>query len=296
MYKGLVNIIESNKVLDQDDNELATGTGSEELDRIIAEAGYAYDPKQDIFYSIMDPWQKEMGYCRLYDEAAAPMGMIVDCEPIYFEYDGRKWLIEFWKGQFDLVTGCEIGVYNTSEPELNIPGFFTGTFYKAAGEEDLLEMSYVLYKNGKKLFERKDKHWWLSGFKLGEFSEPSELSADISITLKDEEMRDAFVEGVKRAGYSEKEISIINNTVSLKFDKPRTEQPLSRTAVTDWVIQRKNELLCNTYRNLTRDYTNLRDKIRIVQQRVPNIYLKILNMGKSRQLFKAYDRIKDYLN
>lgn len=297
VYKGLVKIIEANKGPEQDDdNESKKGTGSEALDNIIAGAGYAYDPEQDIFYSIMNPWQREMGYCRLYDEAAAPLGMIVDCETIYFEYEGKQWLIEFWKGQFDLVTGCEIGVYNTREPELNIPGFFSGSFYEAAHEDDLLDMSYVLYKNGEKLFEREDKHWWLSGFKLGEFSEPSELSADISITLKDENMRDAFVDGLIEAGYLEEEISIDNNTVSLRFDKPRTAQPLSRTAVTDWVIQRKNELLCNTYRDITKDYTNLRDKMRVIQQGVPNIYLKILNMGKNRSQFKAYNRIKNYLN
>jgi len=45
----------------------------------------------------------------LYDEAAAPLGMIVDCEPIHFEYKGKRWLIQFWKGQYDLPTGAEVG-------------------------------------------------------------------------------------------------------------------------------------------------------------------------------------------
>jgi len=59
------------------------GTGNDELDKAIEIAGYSYDPKQDIFYSTMDPWQRDIGYCRLYDELAAPLGMIIDCEPIY---------------------------------------------------------------------------------------------------------------------------------------------------------------------------------------------------------------------
>ena len=39
------------------------------------------------------------------------MGMIIDCEPVRFYYGGKKWLIELWKGQYGMTTGCEIGVY-----------------------------------------------------------------------------------------------------------------------------------------------------------------------------------------
>ena len=79
-------------------NGVVNVTGNDEVDKAIGAAGYSYDMKQDMFYSRMDAWQREMGYCRLYDEVAAPCGMIIDCEPINFEYDGKKWLIEFWKG------------------------------------------------------------------------------------------------------------------------------------------------------------------------------------------------------
>jgi hypothetical protein len=71
------------------------GTGNEDLDKIIAIGGYSYDPQQDIFYSNMDAWQREFGYCRLYDEAATPLRLIMDCEPIYFDFKEKHWLIEF---------------------------------------------------------------------------------------------------------------------------------------------------------------------------------------------------------
>lgn len=83
------------------------------LNEFIEPYGYAYDSHQDIFYTKIDAWQREMGYSRLYDEAAAPSSMIIDCEPIYFEYDNKRWLIEFWKGQYGMTTGFEIGVYHT---------------------------------------------------------------------------------------------------------------------------------------------------------------------------------------
>ena len=51
-------------------------------------------------------------YAYGYDAAALAMNAIIDCEPIFFDYAGKTWLIELWKGQYGLETGCEIGVYN----------------------------------------------------------------------------------------------------------------------------------------------------------------------------------------
>jgi len=260
-------------------------TGNKELDKAIENAGYSYDLKQDIFYSSMNAWQRNLGYWRLYDEAAAPSGMIIDCEPIYFEYDGKKWLIEFWKGQYDLTTGCEIGVYTTAGPYLNINGVINGTFYNCASNADRLQMSLVLKKNGKTLFTRQDKHWWLTGFKLGEFSEPSELTIDLVVTLKDEVMRNSFLKGLKRAGYLESDITINGNVVGLVFNKARTPQPNSRTTETDWIIQKANKLSCDKYIYITKPYDNLPDKINAIHEQAPDIYGEIMNIGRGKQIF-----------
>lgn len=43
----------------------------------------------------MNPkFQRDLGYCKLYDDSAATMDMIIGCEPIYFTYGGKDWLIE----------------------------------------------------------------------------------------------------------------------------------------------------------------------------------------------------------
>ncbi len=263
---------------------LPQGTGNDELDQAVEIAGYSYDPIQDIFYSNMDPWQRHIGYCRLYDEAAAPLGMIVDCEPIHFEYDGKKWVIELWKGQYDLVTGCEIGVY-TAALDLSIPGIFSGTFYNSVSNAERLQMSYTLKKNGNKLFRREGEHWWLTGFKLGEFSEPSELTMDISITLQNEMMRDAFVAGLRAAGHDVFTANV--NTVSFNFDVPHTPQPMTRTTETDWIIQRKNEKLCDIYQEITGPYSTTQDKLKAIEEQAPEIYGRILNIGKTKKLYEV---------
>lgn len=266
---------------------LPQGTGNEELDRAIEMAGYSYDSVQDIFFSTMDPWQRNVGYCRLYDEAAAPLGMIIDSEPIYFEYQGKKWMIGLWKGQYDLVTGGEIGVY-IGVLDLNIPGVFSGTFYNAVSNSDQLQMSYSLKKNGNTLFTREGKHWWLTGFKLGEFSEPSELQMDIIITLQNDTMREAFVSGLRNAGYLDNSFKLDEKTVSFTFDIPHTPQPITRTKETDWIIQRKNQLLSEKYQEITGPYNTLQDKVKALEEQAPEMYEQILTIGKNKKLYEIF--------
>ncbi len=275
-------------------NKIA-GEKGESVFEIIKDAGYLYDAKQDIFYSSMDAWQKDAGYCRLYDEAAAPMGMIIDCEPVLFEYDEKRWMIEFWKGQYDLTTGCEAGVYTTNQPDVIVPGIFTGAFYNSASDKDRLKISYVLKKNNTVLFSRKAKHWWLTGFLLGEYSDPADLTMNIKITLKNRQMRNAFINGLKSSGYSEGDIKATGNTVSFIFDKPRTQQPYTRTKESDRLIQLKNKFLCEQYQQATKDYKSLPDQLNALSKDKPEVYQKVFDIGKTKKIFDIYKTLKNYM-
>jgi len=262
-------------------------TGNDELDKAIDIAGYAYDQKQDIFYSTMNPWQREIGYCRLYDESAAPLGMIIDCEPIHFQYNEKEWMIGFWKGQYDLVTGGEIGVY-TRAVDRNIHGFFNGAYYDCVSDADRLNMSYTLKKNGKTLFTRTAEHWWLTGFKLGEFSEPSELTMDITITLQNVIMRNAFVTGLWDAGYPLDGFRRDGATVHFTFSTPHTQPPVTRTPATDRIIQRKNQLLCEKYLDITGSSSTIQDKVKAIEELAPEMYSKVIRTGKSKQSYEKF--------
>lgn len=287
--KSIVETVTKRKKGDKD-SVVPEWTGSDELDRAIEIAGYSYDQKQDIFYSNMDPWQRGIGYCRLYDELAAPLGMIIDCEPIYFDYLEKKWMIGFWKGQYDLVTGGEIGIY-TKTVDLDFLGLFKGAYYDCASNTDLLEMSYTLKKNGKSLFTREDKHWWLTGFKLGEFSEPSELTMDISITLPTVKMRDAFVLGLWNAGYPLNEFTRNGSTVSFTFDNPHTPPPITRIPSTDRLIQKKNALLCAKYQDITGSSNNLQDKVKAIKEHAPEMYAKVIRTSKSKPFYEMFSSL-----
>ncbi|MBE6051509.1 MAG: DUF4474 domain-containing protein [Clostridium sp.] len=307
LYKALPELIAEAKeifgIVDDDDYDYDYDAGYNgpkqltqgELNAVIDKAGYGYDGIQDIFFSTLDAWQRKYGYCRLFDESAAPMGMIIDCEPIYFRYDNKDWLIEFWKGQYDLTTGCEIGVYKTSEKELNIYGGSNNKIYEAVGNDELIEMECSLKKNGKELFKRKDKHWWLTGFVLGEYSEPQELVMDLSITLPEKEMLNAFVEALRNTGYTDRDLSISGNTVYITFDKPYTKQPYTRTKETDEIIQLKNEAMCLTYQRVTENYTNALDKINGLLREAPELYDKFIDITGMKKLTAINDRIRGYL-
>ncbi len=268
----------------------------EELNQELKPFGFAYEEYQDIFYSLMYPWQRDLGYCRLYDEASAALSMIIDCEPITFEYNGRKWLIEFWKGQYGMNTGGELGVYYTSGPSLNIPGIFNGTFYRCVKDEDRINMSFALRKNGNLLFTRSAYHWWLTGFKLGEFSKPSELTMDIVLELLDRRMAYTFINALIKAGYKENEYSVQGKKVYIHYDKPHTQQPVTRTAFTDFIMQRNNETFCNAYNSLTSDYTDTVDKLEVVRKESPDMYRQILSLGKPREVYEAYGSIRGHLD
>lgn len=271
------------------------GRGMKEFEQLLSDAGYAYDPYQGIFYAKINAWQRKFGYCRLYDEAATASSMIIDSEPISFDYAGKKWLIQLWKGQYYLNTGAEIGVYISDKTELDIPNLFCGTFYRCAGKSEQLRMTYYLIKNGKVLYGREGKHWWLTGFIPGEFSEPGDLSMYVRIVFKDSEMCSSFIRGMKKVGYREHKIRTDGIAVEFLFDKPHSAQPLTRTEEGDWIIQRNNERICKRFEEITGEYDNWPDKLKAISEKEPFLYEALITLGKTSKILKDFEKLKRYI-
>lgn len=207
-------------------------------------AGFAYHAEKDIFYSTKNAWQKNFGYTHAYDVFAPIFQMIIDTEPVRFSYNNKNWLITFWKGQYGIVTGAEIGIYCTKQKKVH-----KRTIYFPANDEEMLDMSLVLYKNGQKITRVKAKHWWLAIFKLGMFSKPKELSMDISLKFPTLEMLEVFLKAFRKLGYSPKDYSINGKVFSFKFTKPKSHKVWTRNWVADGIRQhynRRNVRLYNT--------------------------------------------------
>lgn len=255
--------------------------------------GFIYDEQQDIIYSGMYPWQRELGYCRLYDEAALALNMAIQSEPIYFSYNNRRWLIEFWKGQYGMTTGGEVGIYVTDKEDISVPGMFEGPFFECVSDEERILMQYIFYKNKRPLFSRKEYHWWLTGFDVGRFTNPSRLTMEIGLTFPNRGMLVAFVQGLKEAGYDESSYRIIRNTVQVRFDTPKTKQPYRKVRFLYFGVQVLNRIYCGVFRMVTKDYIKTSDKLDYLRFLFPWMYRTFIGFGKSKLMKGIFEKIKE---
>ncbi len=195
---------------------------------------YQYSYEDDYYYTNdKEAWQYNFGYGKLYDIAAPYVLLEYDYIRVFFEYEGKDWMIQLWKGQYGLIFyGSEIGVYNKphSDEEDNL-----FTFYKCPPQEDWLKMGMTLYHqqiNGEYVreFTRPyGDYWWCTGFKDGHLrvEEPAdELRMDGTLTLKDEEMTKLFTDGLLECGFKQTdnkdniqpdEFYVEGNTVQLQW-------------------------------------------------------------------------------
>ncbi len=250
------------------------------LNDIITPFGYSYVLSLDIFTSRIDAWQRNFGYCALYDKAAPHFHMIFDCLPVYFNYGNRTWLIEFWKGQYGINTGCEIGVYYADrildETELS------HTLFQCVENKDIPKLSFTLFRNNEKLAHLCQRHWWLTAFSMGYFSNPSDLCLYSSVTLENCEMADAFAEGLIRAGCDKNEIRICANTVTFTFAGCHCRQGiLERLRIR--IAQSLNRFFCKVYLYVTRAFCLSIDKLLYLYFYLPFAFRKMLRIRKYKK-------------
>lgn len=236
-------------------------TPTSALAHAVYTAGFMYDPDQDIIYSRMDALQRSFGYAYGYDAAALGMSAILDCEPIFFDYDGKHWMIELWKGQYGLESGCEVGVYTRpigstgpgyalldltvgQRPGDGVPSH--NLFYDCAVDEDRLELTATLHREGEPVFTRgPETHWWLTGFKWGVLSKPDQLTVDVTIVLKDEEMLEAFMSGI--AGRPYPNLKVEGTTVSFTFAEPFAVPQPPRPEPILAAVEAANQTIVSSY-------------------------------------------------
>lgn len=230
--------------------------------------GFQYDTKRDIFYSSKNAWQKYFGYTHFYDVMAPLFRMIIDTESVRFSYNNKNWLIAFWKGQYGIVTGAEIGIYCTNEKKIT-----KKTMYYPVDNKEMLNIDLILSKNGKIITKVSDKHWWLAVFKLGMFSQPKDLTVDINITFLDIPMLEAFLTAFKKLGYKDNDYKIFDKTLCFRYNKPKSPQVWTRSWLPDKIRQyfnRKNVELYNSYlSDVIDNFPNNENKIIMINDYLP---------------------------
>ncbi len=250
------------------------------LDELLAPFGYAYVPSQDIFTSRVDAWQRDLGYCALYDKAAARLNIVFDSLPVYFDYQGRTWLIEFWKGQYGINTGGEIGVYYAdhilAENELK------RTLFRSVSNEEMPRLSFHLCRKEQMLAKLCARHWWLTAFKTGCFSSPSDLCLHACITFSSSGMANAFASGLMDAGYDCCDICVRCQTVSFTFDRCTPIHGIFHR-LRIWTAQCFNRFWCMVYRFVTRPFCLSVDRILYLYYYLPAAFRKTFRIRKYKR-------------
>ena len=252
-------------------------------------AGFYYLPQEDIMCSTLNNVQRMGGFCRGYDEAAIAINSVIDCEPIYFCYDGYEWMIELWKGQYGIETGCEIGVYYREQDKpLNIAEkTVLGKLYSCVPDERMLDLGFILRKNGRPLFTRGwERHWWLTGFHWGLLSEPEQLTMTVGIRFPARKMQQAFVhEGLEKMGYTYVERDYCS--VEFCFGAPKSQQPGVRETLRN-NVQGINRELVNTYNNVREKYG--------ITVNDPNVISQVINQQAGIAEKKLYEKLIHHFN
>lgn len=255
------------------------------LNELAEPFGFFYIAEEDVFSSLVDAWQRKRGYEASYDTAAAGANMVLDAFPVYFDYAEKTWLIEFWKGQYGINTGGEVGVYHAKKI---VPAcFYETTHFDAAGNDEMPGIRCRLERNGVEVYDIFDWHWWLTGFHMGTFSKPSELRMITEISFDEEEMAQSFWEGLRKAGYPENKYRICCKEAYVRIDfeqKHSVWSRLHRTGV-QWV----NRFFCGCYWFVTKPFTDTLDRMLFLYELLPFCFRQMLCLGTGR-FYKRYRR------
>lgn len=224
-----------------------------------------YDESQGIFYYSINAPQRKYGYCELYDEGAAGLGMVIDCEPVRFTWGGRNWLIEMWKGQYGLTAGAEVGVYSTTD----LISDAKSAIYLDTGT--LLEMEITLTSDREKVFARGEKTWWLTGFVPGMFVWPEQLRAEVKIEFPEKGMARAFVDELYRMGYESEEVYLRRKSVMVSFTEPKSSQPQTRETLGERT-QKTNKIFVNLYNEAAERFGSVGELLKFLRRHQRKLY------------------------
>lgn len=243
--------------------------------------GFSYISCEDIMTSTLDAWQKNFGYQFLYDKSAFRFNMVFDCEPVYFDYNDHTWMIEFWKGQYGINIGGEIGIYKADK--ILSPKQYDNTLFHGVSDDELLQISMILNYKGTQLFSVCENHWWLTGFRMGSYCQPEDLVMDISITFPNLNMLQCFVGSLICLGYNECELSICQLTVSFTFSNPHTYQPRLAHRLPVRFSSWQNKIFCKLYNSISKPFTYTVDKILYLYFFLPIAFRRLLIFKRNRR-------------
>ena len=193
---------------------------------LVSNGGFNWDPKQGIWYSPINAIQRPGGYNNFYDTVFEIGEYITERLPSFnvthdkykaeFNYGGKTWRIEGWKGNYaNMGIGTEVGLY--------YKGSTTSIGqYQAVNNSDMRPIKFSVHNanSGTLLFQRSGVHWWLNGFKPGVSSLDKKCIrvSNEAITFINRKIAEQFMGDVKtldKSRFTSK--TITGNTVTITW-------------------------------------------------------------------------------
>ena len=134
------------------------------------------------YHARFNCWQQYMGYNDLYD-FFFNLGTSCVAENFEFAYNGEKYVIWVWKGDYiNMGAGAEMGIYTGGEPHWRVDKSLA------------MYMSMQLECNGTTIIKPYRAYtWWITGFNPNyQNMDVSSLTASFYIWFKDPGMFHAF--------------------------------------------------------------------------------------------------------
>ncbi len=226
---------------DVEDVIQSTPSGDLPSDMSIAGLWYqGYDvigKKPYIFNDDKDPncMQANFGYNWLYDVGANLIDFHIDTCKLPFEYNGKQYRVQLWKGQYisgEIGTvGGEIGLYTREKGK-----YYTPDHYDCAPKNEWVYMEMTCYwdedgsGNYKSQFTRNyDLFWWATGFvdgQLADLRDTNPLRILGRITFKDVEQAKAFEGALANKGFT--------SVATFRPDAPDTYKRYGKDVIFLW--------------------------------------------------------------
>lgn len=182
MYPGIVFNTKTGNVTNKD------GSG-------LVKTGFNFDLSEMLVYATINCWMREYGFCLFYDIVAGmlPVFFNYDTRRLKFEYNDLEYMIQIWKGNYNIANGGEVGIYCRDKIKF-------GSYYDSANDEQMLEMSMQILHGDKVLVDEGPMlHWWINGFNLSNrMYLPESLTMKFSVVMTDKEMLEAFCNAIDK--------------------------------------------------------------------------------------------------
>lgn len=172
-----------------------TGEAYGKDDRGMVNIGFNCSIYDLMTYATVHAWQRQFGFMLFYDlfSYSVPIIFAYNTRRFKFNYGGKEWMIQTWKGKYVITNGCEVGIYNR-------PAGSFGTYYNCASDEEMMTMSMELWHGDELILKDGPRlHWWINAFKMGKAMYLAQsMTLKFTIEMPDQEMVDAFLQAVEK--------------------------------------------------------------------------------------------------